>query len=64
VVFPDPEEVHADLVGEDTLFDDVADRLGMGEGAVVIVVGDIAEGIEAEDEGELRRFASGSSCIV
>jgi hypothetical protein len=29
VVFADPEEVHADLVGKDTLFDDVADRLGM-----------------------------------
>ena len=27
VVFADPEEVHADLVGEDTLLDDVADRL-------------------------------------
>jgi len=50
VVFTDPEEVHADLVGKDTLFDDIPDRLGMGEWAVVIVVGDIAEGVEAEDE--------------
>jgi hypothetical protein len=29
VVFTDPKEVHADLIGKDTLFDDVADRLGM-----------------------------------
>jgi len=28
-VFADPEEVHADLVGKDTLLDEVADRLGM-----------------------------------
>jgi hypothetical protein len=31
VVLPDPEEVHADLVGKDTLFDDVADRLGVAK---------------------------------
>jgi hypothetical protein len=54
VVFTDPEEVHAHLVGKDTLLDNVADRLGVGEGAVVIVVGDIAEGVEAEDEREPR----------
>jgi hypothetical protein len=29
VVFTDPEEVHAELVGEDTLFDEIPDRLGM-----------------------------------
>ncbi|MEA2589091.1 MAG: hypothetical protein QOH66_2018, partial [Actinomycetota bacterium] len=29
VVFTDPEEVHAHLVGEHALFDDVADRLGV-----------------------------------
>ena len=27
VMLADAEEVHADLVGQDTLFDDVADRL-------------------------------------
>jgi len=63
-VLTDPEEVHTNLVGKDTLFDEVADRLGMGEWAVVIVVGDIAEGVEAEDEWELRRFACGSSYVV
>jgi hypothetical protein len=29
VVFTDPEEVHADLVGKDTLLDDIPDRLGV-----------------------------------
>jgi len=29
VVFTDPEEVHADLVGKDPLFDDIPNRLGM-----------------------------------
>ena len=29
VVLADPEEVDADLVGKDTLFDEVPDRLGM-----------------------------------
>ncbi len=64
VVFTDPEEVHAHLVGKHTLFDKVADRLGMGQRAVVIVVGDIAKGVQAEDERELRRFACGISSGV
>jgi hypothetical protein len=29
VVFTDPEEVNADFVGKDTLFDEVTDCLGM-----------------------------------
>ena len=53
VVFTDSEEVDADLVGKDTLFDEVPDRLGMRERAIVIVVGDIAEGVETEDKWEL-----------
>jgi hypothetical protein len=53
VVFTDPEEVHADLVGEDAFLDHIADRLRVGQWAAVVVVGDIAEGVEAEDEGEL-----------
>ncbi len=64
MVFTDPEEVHAHLVGKHTLFDKVADRLGMGQRAVVIVVGDIAKGVQAEDERELRRFACGISSGV
>jgi hypothetical protein len=50
VVFTDPEEVHPDLVAKDTLFDEVPDRLGMREWTIVIVVRDIAEGVEAEDK--------------
>ena len=34
VVFPDPEEVDANLVGKDALFDEVPDRLGVRERAV------------------------------
>jgi len=33
--------------------------LGVGERAAVIVVGDIPEGVEAEDEWELPGLASG-----
>ncbi len=29
MVFTDPEEVHPDLIGENTLVDHVPDRLGM-----------------------------------
>jgi hypothetical protein len=61
VVFADPEEVHADLLGMDALFDEVPDRLGMGQRAIVIVVGDIAEGVQAEDKRERRTFARGFS---
>ena len=52
VVFADPEEVDADLVGEDALLDEVPDRLRMRQRAVVVVVGDVAEGVEPEDERE------------
>ena len=55
VVLADPEEVDADLVGEDALLDEVPDRLRVRERAVVLVVRDIAEGVEAEDKWELRR---------
>jgi hypothetical protein len=60
VVFTDPEVVRPDLVGQDTLFDKVPDRSGMGERAVVIVVGDIAEGVQAENKWEPCRFTRGS----
>jgi hypothetical protein len=55
-MFADAEEVDADLFCEDALFDDVPDRLGVREWAVVLVVGEIAEYIEAEDEWEVRRL--------
>jgi len=57
VVFADPEEVHADLVGQDTFLDDIADRLGMRLRAAVLVAGDVTEGVEPEDERELRDAA-------
>jgi hypothetical protein len=57
VVLADPKEVDADLVGEDALFDDIPDRLGMGLRSVFLVVGAIAERVEPEDERELRKLA-------
>jgi hypothetical protein len=54
MVLSDAEEVDADLVGQDTLLDDVPDRLGVRERVVVGVVGDIAERVEPEDEWEGR----------
>jgi len=59
VVLTDAEEIHAYLLGKYTLFDEVPDRLGMREWAVVSIVGDIAEGVEAEYEREVRGFAWG-----
>jgi hypothetical protein len=50
VVLSDSEEVDADLVGEDALFDDVPDRLRMREREVVFVMRDVAERVEAEHE--------------
>ena len=51
VVLANPEEIHADLVGEHALLDDVADRLSMREWAVILVVRYVAEGVEAEVSG-------------
>jgi hypothetical protein len=50
VVLADPEEVDADLVGQDALLDEVADRLCVRERAVLSIVRDVAERVEAEDE--------------
>src|SRR5260221_2545202 len=52
VVFANPKEVHADLVGQDPLLDEVPDGLRVREGAVVLVVRDIAEGVEAKAQWE------------
>ena len=59
MVLADPEEVRPNLVGKDTFFDDIADRFGVGERPTVIVVGDITEGVKAEDEWEVHCFAGG-----
>jgi hypothetical protein len=50
--FGTAKEVDADLLGEDALLDDVSDGLGMGERAAVAVGGDVAEGVEPEEEGK------------
>jgi len=55
VVLTDSEEIDADLVGKDTLFDEIPDCLRVREWTVVIVVGDIAESVEAEDNWEPSR---------
>jgi hypothetical protein len=60
VVFTDPEEIHAHLLGKGTFFDEVSDGLSMREGVAFGIVGDIAEGVEAEDERELHRFTFGT----
>ncbi len=54
VVLADAEEVDAQLVGKDTFLDDVSDGLGMRERAVLGIVGDVPERVEAEDKRELR----------
>jgi hypothetical protein len=60
VVLADPEEVHADLVCQDPLLYEIPDRLRVGERAIVIVVRDIAERVEAEEERELATVVSGT----
>ena len=51
---PIPKKSTPDLVGQDSLLDHIADRLGVRQRAVIGVVGDVAEGVEAEDERERR----------
>jgi DoxX len=53
----DAEEINADLVGQDTLLDDVPHRLGMRIREIVRVVGAIPERVEREDERKHRRLA-------
>ncbi len=51
VVLADAEEVHAQLVGQLRLGDDVAEDLGVGLGSAVGVDGDVAEGVETHLDG-------------
>ena len=63
VVLADPEEVDPDLVGEDAVLDEVPDRLRVRERAIVLVVCDVAEGVEPEGRGHAasaRRASSNS----
>ena len=50
VMLADPEVIRTDMVGKYPLLDDVPDRLGMPEGPVVLVMRDVAEGVESEDQ--------------
>jgi hypothetical protein len=53
----DPEEVDADLIGQDALLDNVPDRLGVRLRAIVLAVGPIAERVEPQDQGKLLGHA-------
>src|SRR5215469_1629450 len=52
MVFANPKEIQTDLVGQHPFFDDVADGLRVREWAILLVVRDIAEGVEAEGQWE------------
>jgi len=56
VVFADADEVDADLVGEDALLDDAPNRFSVREWTLVLVVDEVAERVEADDEGEAVRL--------
>ncbi len=64
MVLADPEEVHADLVGQDPLLDDVPYGLGVGQRAVVLVVGDVAKRVQAEDQGEPHWLGCGGDYVI
>jgi hypothetical protein len=48
MMFADTETFHADLLGQDGLVDDAADRLGLRNRPPVGINRDIAEGIQTE----------------
>ena len=48
VVLTDAEEIDAELVGENGLAHHVADHAGVTLGVPLLVVGDVAEGVESE----------------
>src|SRR5258706_2549638 len=56
MVFANPVEIHADLVRKDPLLDKIPDRLRVRERAVILVMRDIAEGVEAKGEWELHGY--------
>jgi hypothetical protein len=58
----DAEEVGAYLLGQDSLLDDVPDRLCMRKRLVLLVMRDVTEGVEPEDEWCLIHVQS--SCLV
>jgi len=54
VVFANPKEIQGNLVRKDPLLDEIPDSLRVRERAVILVVRDIAEGVEAKGEWELH----------
>ena len=58
VVLAEAEVVHADLVGQHALGDDLADRLRLGSGPAVGPGAGVAEGVQPEG-GSLRRAEDG-----
>jgi hypothetical protein len=61
-MFADAEELDTHLVGQHPLFDKVPDCLSVRQWAIFIVMGDIAECVEAEDEWERLSRASWLLC--
>lgn len=57
-MFPDAEEVQAQLVGEHGLVDDVPDDLRVRRRASCRVSGDVAKGVEAEFECRFHGLCS------
>jgi hypothetical protein len=51
-------ERDSELVREDTLLDEIPDRLRMGERTTLLVVRHIPEGVEAEGQGDVNDVPS------
>src|SRR6185437_1624740 len=58
MMLADPEEVHTNLLSEDTLVDHVADRLGVRQRLAVGVAVPVTEGVEPEGVCHARLLAS------
>src|SRR2546430_587090 len=54
MVFPDPEVVHTDVLGEHTFVDEIPDGLGVRKPLPGTVGVDIAKGIEPEGDGRIE----------
>ena len=48
VMFAEPDEIQAHLIGEHAFLDHVADHLGLGQERSALVDGNVAERVEAE----------------
>jgi hypothetical protein len=52
----DPEKVDTNLIGENTLIDEIANRLTVRERPIIAVSRDVAERVKAENERKTRGF--------